>query len=236
MSVPSECEIVQDMVEIDHMGGVNCSVCSTASNAIGGKNEAAVVAVAELDSSGSASASALVLSAEVCEQTISVTSCTELKAGIEETAGGGVGGSASCPFYIENNITCNTAITVRSGQNISVSAEITGGGGGFSWISAVSPFATPSTSEPQVGASIFVVEAGGELALQSVGFNNEALTDDVRVVHNYGKLYVSNCEWDGRKPEGADIWSSEYGGAVSCPSGHARVVPCALYCVLYCVL
>lgn len=211
---PNECEIIEDMVQIDHGIGFGCFACGPSSNEpIASDDELSSRGSSSLSTpargvgttavSSSSSYDAVASSVGCAESASSVTTCDELRMAIE------TGGEGCIAFYLGKNLECDTAITVSSDQDVTVVGLFDGT---YSWISAVSPFNTPSPSEAQLGASVFIVEVGGQLTLKSMGFVNEAL-ESVRVVHSYGNLYVEDCDW-----RGAGTSDDEYGGAVSAPS------------------
>lgn len=218
-NVPTVCEIVEEGMMIDHFGEFSCNACQS-TNSASSRSGGGVITSGEASSSLSSytskgstngdSSEAISYNDDAvgsvygeCAQDVAVTSCADLETMMGVDRG-------SCTVYIANNITCDAAITVASGQEVTVSGRL---GGKYFWISVVSPFSTPSAEEVSLGASLFVVEDGGQLTLQNLGFSNEALTN-VRVVHNYGSLYVSGCILEGLKPAGALTSRDDYGGAV----------------------
>lgn len=205
MNEPSECEVLGLMAEIDLDSTTNCMTCFL--DSYGETSSGGVVASGSGSASSSTGSRSVFWECGAYEDEIPVNSCEDLRTAIEEDGG-------YCRFHLPNDITCDASVTVASGQDIVISGL---SGDHFSWIEAVSPFGSPSPAEFYAGASMFIVEDGARLTLESLGFNATG-SQPVRLVHNYGDVVISSCTLAGGGSSSLD-----YGGAVRHPP--VRVVP-----------
>lgn len=196
------------MVETEHDGDSDCRSCNSALEILAQE--------ASASAHGSASSTSPISAFLECDdggQTIET--CSALKTEVEKNGG-------NCRFILQVDIICDEAITVSSGQTVVVDGL---SDDRYSSISIDPDFKSPNEVEWKAKPSVFIVEDGGQLSLEHVGFNGTA-TKGTRVVHNYGNLRVDSCEWGGY----SSTDRVEYGGAVrhlivvSIPYTHSTVI------------
>lgn len=120
------------------------------------------------------------------DEPASVSSCDELKRLVES--------GVDCMFLVERDITCDAPIIIAAGQFV----QVEGRGDGTVANPAISVGRFSSAAAGGADISLFVVEHGGKLRLESLRFEmTPSHGSFVRGVYNKGTLTVASCLWAG---------------------------------------